>query len=89
MYIVKCYIISVPKYDLMGNGWKWVEMGKFFLKSTDMDGFGFEQMGRNGLGPKILPHEGLYVEGIPPPKTEKSSDLGHYFSKMVQIHIKK
>ena len=29
------------------------------------------------------------VEGIPPPKTEKFSDLGHYFSKMVQIHIKK
>ena len=27
------------------------------------------------------------VEGIPPPKTEKSSDLCHYFSKMVQIHI--
>ena len=60
MYIVKFYIISVPKYYLMGNGWKWVEMGKFFPKSTDMDGFGFEKMGRNGLGPKILPHEGLY-----------------------------
>ena len=29
------------------------------------------------------------MEGIPPPKTEKSSDFGHYFSKMVQIHIKK
>ena len=59
MHILECYIISVPKYALMGNGWKWVEMGNFPPKSTDMDGFGVEQMGRNGLGSKILPHGGL------------------------------
>ena len=40
------------------NG-KRVEMGKFFPKSTDLDGFGAGEMEWNGLGPKIASHEGL------------------------------
>ena len=36
-----------------------MDSGISFGESTDTDGYGFGQTGRNGLGPKILPREGL------------------------------
>ena len=40
-----------------------MDTGKNFRENTDMGGYGSGLTGRNGVDPKILSREGLYLEG--------------------------
>ena len=54
-----------------GNGefstqkWIWVDMGNFLPKNPDMDGYGSGRTWWSGVGLRILPREGLYLNPRP------------------------